>query len=114
LNCDRLPETTRLPFCRSSVFVFLFLLANTKPIPASASITFSGFTNAAARRFALFTIDNHDHVPLRWRGSAFGVEDDQMEKATVTTPSLVQFKSPTLDGGQSLIIVVGDPMEGEN
>jgi hypothetical protein len=92
---------------------FLLLLANTRPVPTPVSITLNGYTNTTTTRFALFAIHNQDSLTLRWRGYAVEVEGDPMQKAPLVNPNLPQLKSPTLKSGQSLIIAIGDPTEGE-
>ena len=98
------------------VAVAILFFIRVKPAaPTSLSASFAGYTNLPNNhlRFALFTITNFDRLPLRWRGVVTEVEGDNNLKAPIVNPSLPWITPTPLKPGSSMMLAVGEPLDGE-
>lgn len=98
-----------------SAAAILLLRSSGTPARGSLNVQFLGYTNLPSGnlRFALFTMANADRVPLRWRGVATEIDGDSNLKAPVINGALPWITSSPIKSGQSILLAVGEPYEGE-
>jgi hypothetical protein len=98
--------------------LFLLLamaLLNSSTRAREPRITFAGYTNLPNdnTRFLLFTIENTDLLPLRWRGNAIEVHGSSSFKAPTINHALPWFTARTLKSKSSMTLAIGEPSEGQ-
>lgn len=98
-----------------ALLLIFFLLIWRQPAASAnaAKIAFVGYTNANNSRFALFSVSNLAGYGIRWHGDWVEVEGDPAHRAKIVNPTLPGLKrSAVLNGGDSLLLAIGDPFSG--